>query len=102
MSLNLYDVEGPNTEENTSWCVYADSPVQAAEFYCQAILDEEISVDVEDLHSGGHLLVRKLGLPEPRPGIVKWHSADDEKTTIPLVEIEVWQEVMNGMDTVQP
>lgn len=61
--MQLFMVGHHDTVEDSFWRVAAESPEQAAQLYIQAMIDEEISVDEEELADLGELEVQTL-IPE--------------------------------------
>lgn len=96
--MQLFMVGHHDTVEDSFWRVAAESPEQAAQLYIQAMIDEEISVDEEELADLGELEVQTL-IPEmpAAPGVIQWCH---RRTRIALEDIDAWQPYRG--DTMEP
>lgn len=88
MKLCHFMVSIPGTIEDSSWVVYAATAEEAAELYVRAVLDEEISVDEEEMADCGEVKLDCFPPVPDTPGIVDW--AQFSSRTISLSSISAW------------
>jgi len=94
MTLKHFQVSAPDTIEDSSWVIYAETPEMAAELYVRAVLDEEISVDPEDMEDCGKLEIECFPAPLTSPGIVDW--AQVTKLKMDLSSVSAWLNHINA------
>lgn len=90
MALRLYTTGNCATIEDSRCRVAAESAAQAAELYIQAILDDEISVDMDELEDFGEVEVQADSEEMPtEPGVIPWSR--EPVAIFQLDQIEAWK-----------
>lgn len=86
--MKRFEVMVPESVENSSFLVNAESHEDAAEIYVRAVLAEDISVDEGEMEDAGRVRVIAHGETMER-GIVPWDGEDRE---VALDGLVAWAE----------
>lgn len=85
-ALKRFEVMVPDSVENSSFLVNAESHEEAADIYVRAVLEEQISVDGGEMEDAGRVRVIAHGETMER-GIVPWDGEDRE---VALDSLTAW------------
>ncbi|MEP3595312.1 hypothetical protein, partial [Parvibaculum sp.] len=76
-ALNLYTVSVSNSLEDTEYYVVARDCTHAAEIYVQAVIDDILSADLEEMEQEAALTVERVGKnAKGEPRWIEWASDD--------------------------
>ena len=91
--LETYLVYSDKTMESSEYAVRATSPEHAVEIYLREAIEENISVDIEDI---GDNKLEVVHLPAlETPGVLHWHGPDIRQT---IEFMEILERLENEMD----
>lgn len=88
MSNTRYLVSIPDSMEDTSWLIDAETLEAAADQYVAAALSETISVDIEEMEDAGSLQVRNLPVIGATARVIDWSEVPER--TLSLEGIPSW------------